>query len=432
MGQLLKYDFKNMFASKVASFGFKQSELAGLGKKLKAFNAKLDKQAGAPDLSFRKLPYDLAGVDLIQQIVKNLKTKFDTLVIVGIGGSDLGAKALIRGLALSQQQVYFSGDTTDPQAFKNLLAKININKTLFYAVSKSGDTLETLASFLFWRDQAIKKVGLKNHNQHFIVTTNLKQGKLLSIAQKEGYSILGHYDGGGRYSALSVNGLFPAAWLSLDIKQLLKGAQAIDKMAKNNSWQQNLPFIFAALHYLGYIKRRQNISVLMPYAEALNSFSFWYRQLLAESLGKKYDKNGRLVNIGLTPIAASGPKDQHSQLQLYNEGANDKIFTFIRVENFKIDYKLPLYQEAGLEFLAGKSMSGILNIEQQAVALSLTKNQRANATIITPELNEYYMGQLFQFFELATVYLGELLGIDVFNQPGVEDSKKMMMRMLVK
>ena len=109
---------------------------------------------------------------------------------------------------------------------------------------------------------------------------------------------------------------------------------------------------------------------------------------------------------------------------------SDKIFTFIRIENFKIDFKLPLYAKSGLEFLAGKSMAQILNIEQQAVALSLTKNQRANGTLIVPELNEYYLGQLFQFFELATVYLGELLGIDVFNQPGVEDSKKMMMKML--
>jgi len=419
-----------MTAAKVAGFGFKQAELAGLGKKLRQINAKLAKNANSPDLSFRKLPYDLAGADLIQKMVKSLRARFDTLVVVGIGGSDLGAKALVRALALNQQKVYFSGDTTDPEALKILLNKINPKKTLFYVVSRSGDTLETLASFIFWREQVIKKVGYKNHGRHFIITTNTQKGKLLAIAQKEGYALLSHYPGGGRFSVLSVNGLLPAAWLGLDLKQLLKGSQAMDKLAQSNNWQQNLPFIYAACHYLGYKKGKQKIAVLMPYAESLNSFSFWYRQLLAESLGKKYDLKGKLVNIGLTPIASSGPKDQHSQLQLYNEGANDKIFTFIRIEKFKTNYKLPLYKNSGLEFLAGKSLAQILNIEQQAVANSLVKNQRASGTLVVPEVNEFYLGQLFQFFELATVYLGELLGIDVFNQPGVEDSKKQMMRML--
>lgn len=419
-----------MSSAKVGKFGFKQAELAGLGKKLKQYNAKLTQNASNPDFSFRKLPYDVAGAEVITQIASKLKSQFETLVVVGIGGSDLGAKALVRTLVLNQQKVFFSGDTTDPQALKNLLAKINLKKTLFNVVSKSGDTLETLASFLFWREQVIKAVGAKNHAKHFLITTNLQKGKLLAIAQKEGYAILGHYAGGGRYSVLSVNGLFPAAWLGLNLKALLQGAQAMDKLGKSNDWKQNLPFIYAVLHYLGYKKRQQDISVLMPYAESLNSFSFWYRQLFAESLGKKFDLKGKLVNIGLTPIAASGPKDQHSQLQLYNEGANDKIFTFIRVTNFKTDFKLPLYKDSGLEFLAGQSLVKIMNIEQQAVAASLMKNQRANGTIILPEINEYYLGQLFQFFELATVYLGELLGINVFDQPGVEDSKKLMRKML--
>lgn len=419
-----------MSSSKVGNFGFKQAELGGLGKKLKRINANLEKKADNPDLSFRKLPYDLAGAEIIQKLVKKLQPKFETLVVVGIGGSDLGAKAMVRALASNQQKVYFSGDTTDPQALKNLLGKINISKTIFYVVSKSGSTLETLASFIFWRDQVIKKIGYKSHAQHFIVTTNTEKGKLFDLALKEGYAILEHYPGGGRYSVLSVNGLLPAAWLGLDIKQLLKGAQVMDEVAKEDSWQKNLPFIYAALHYLAYKKRGQNIAVLMPYLEALNSFAFWYRQLLAESLGKKLDLRGKVVSIGLTPIAASGPKDQHSQLQLYNEGYNDKVFTFVTAAKSPVDFKLPLYKDSGLEFLAGKSLGQILNIEQQAVAHSLMKNQRANGTLIIPELNEFYLGQLFQFFELATVYLGELLGINVFDQPGVEDSKKMMMKML--
>ncbi|MCX6740505.1 MAG: glucose-6-phosphate isomerase [Candidatus Parcubacteria bacterium] len=430
MSQNIKYNYTNMSAAKVASFGFKQAELVALGKNLKKINAKLAKKEAEPEISFRKLPYDLISADIIEKIAKNLQGKFDALVVVGIGGSDLGAKALARALVMPNNRLFFIGDTTDPNSLNNLLAKISLKKTLFYVVSKSGETLETLANFIYLRDKVIKAVGLNRHKDHFIITTNEKSGKLLEICKKEGYALLAHYPGGGRFSVLSVNGLLPAAWLGLDIKKLLSGAREMDKMAKNDNWRENLPFIYAALHYLGYKKRKQNIAVLMPYLEALNSFSFWYRQLLAESLGKKYDLKGKLVSIGITPIASAGPKDQHSQLQLYNEGANDKIFTFIRAEKPVVDFKLPLYKNFGLEFLAGKSFDQLLKIEQLAVANSLMKNHRANATLILPEMNEYYLGQLFQFFELATVYLGELLGIDVFNQPGVEDSKNLMIKML--
>ncbi len=297
--KLLQYDCRNMSAAKVGSFGFKNSELANLGKKLPRINNVLEKKSDMPEMSFRKLPYDLAGADIIQSVVRQVKRKFDTLVVVGIGGSDLGAKALVNILHKNAKNIFFTGDTTDPQALQGLLDKINIKKTLFYVVSKSGETLETAANFLFWRDRVIKAVGPKKHREHFLITTNPQKGKMLQIAQNEGYPILAHYPGGGRFSVLSVNGLLPAAWAGLDIKQLLKGAQAIDKLCKQAAWPQNLPFIMAAYHYLGYKKSHQNIAVLMPYLEALNYFSFWYRQLWAESLGKKYDNQGKVVSIGL-------------------------------------------------------------------------------------------------------------------------------------
>jgi glucose-6-phosphate isomerase len=421
-----------MSANKVGRFGFKQSELNNLGKKLKAINAKLEKNSGSADLSFRKLPYQAKFAAQISQLVKGYQRKFDTLVLVGIGGSDLGARAICNALGQSKYKVYFTGDTTDPDSMSKILAAINFQKTLFYVISKSGETLEPMVDFLFLRDLAIKKLGYKNQAQHFLITTNTEKGKLWEIAKREGYHVLAHYPGGGRFSVLSINGLLPAAWLGIDISQLLLGAKAIDQAARKNNWQQNLAFIYAALHYLGYKKRKQNLAVLMPYSENLDEFAFWYRQLLAESLGKKYNLNNKMVEIGLTPIAAFGPRDQHSQLQIYNEGTNDKLFTFIKINNFRHDYKVPALKNSGFEYVAGTSFSRILQVEQQAVANSLMKNKRANATLSLPQLDEYYLGQLFQFFEMAVVYLGELFQINVFDQPGVEESKKMMVKLLKK
>ncbi|OGY42274.1 MAG: hypothetical protein A2Y67_04460 [Candidatus Buchananbacteria bacterium RBG_13_39_9] len=422
-----------MSAARAGKFGFQQQDLAKLGKRIKQINQNLEKKKKMPELSFRALPYDLKTALQLTKLAKKLQSQFDGMVVVGIGGSDLGAKALDQALNWqNKKNLYFTGDTPDPEALYKLLSIINLKKTVFYIVSKSGDTLEPMVDFLFLRQQVINKVGYKNHKKHFLVTTNTEKGKLLEIAKREGYQLLPHFAGGGRFSVLSVNGLLPAAWMGLDLKKILNGAKTIDSLCSKSAWQKNSPFIFAALHYLGYKKHGQKIAVLMPYLEALNSFAFWFRQLWAESLGKKYDLNGKVVNIGMTPIAASGPKDQHSQLQLYNEGYNDKIFTFIEVEKLRADFQVPLYKNIGLEFLAKKKYGEILKIEQQAVAISLMKNQRANGTIILPQLDEFYLGQIIMFFEMSVVYLGELLGINVFDQPGVEESKKWMYKMLKK
>ena len=160
----------------------------------------------------------------------------------------------------------------------------------------------------------------------------------------------------------------------------------------------------------------------MPYNYYLNEFAFWFRQLWAESLGK--DK------LGITPIAALGPTDQHSQLQLYIEGPHDKIITFVIAEKYKHDLRVPKTNNREAAYLGGHSFNKILNIEYKATSVSLMKNKRPNGTIYLPELNEYYLGQLFFFFEMAAVYLGELLGINVFDQPGVEHSKKYMYGLL--
>jgi glucose-6-phosphate isomerase len=419
-----------MSAAKVGKYGFTKAELLSLAKILPKLNQKLAKKISSTNFSFRQLPYEQKMVKEIDQLANKLKKRFQSLVVVGIGGSDLGARAIYQALAgdygcclLSQKAmaVYFLGDTTDPRPVADLLEIIDLKKTVFYVVSKSGDTIEPLTNFLYLREQVVKKVGLKKHKEHFIITTNDKQGGLLQIAKKEGYLILPHAEIGGRYSVLSVNGLLPAAWAGFNIKQILAGAKAMDTVCKNDKYLKNLPFLFAALQFLAYKKRQQNISVIMPYTYYLRDFGFWAKQLLGESLGK--------AKRGFTPIAALGPTDQHSQMQLYIQGPYDKIITFIQVLKLE-NLKVPKYNNSELAYLGGHKFSEILNIEHKATAVSLMKNKRPNGTIILPELNEYYLGQLFFFFEMATVYLGELFRVNVFDQPGVEQSKKYMYGLL--
>ncbi len=434
MPGVIKYNYDFMSAERVGRFGFKKAEIVKLAKNLKGINKKLKQQKDDPDLSFRKLPYDKKTASQISRFSRKLRREFENLVVVGIGGSNLGAKAIYfslmgnfanelpkRGKDLKN---HFLGETTDPAPMRDLLKVINLKKTVFYIVSKSGNTVETLSAFLFLRKKVIWRVGRKKHKNHFIITTNEEKGALLEIAQKEDYLILPHYPGGGRYSVFSVNGLLPAACAGFDIKKLLAGGRAINRLSENNNYKKNLPFFFAALQYLAFAKRRQNISVLMPYSYYLHEFGYWFRQLWGESLANKYNFKNKKVNVGITPVASLGPTDQHSQIQLYVEGPNDKIITFIKLDKSYDSLKVPKYKNSEAEYLAGHKFHNILSIEHKATSVSLMKNKRPNGTIILPELNEYYLGQLFYFFEMAAVYLGELLQLDVFNQPGVEQSKK--------
>jgi len=437
----IKYDYDFMSSRRVGSSGYKNEELAKLGKELKTIKLKLKNSKNEPELSFRKLLGNKKLIKQVTRIARKLRANFDNLVVVGIGGSDLGARAVYQALAGNyanlqakkgrDMKVYFLGDTTDPQPLADLLKILKLKKTAFYIVSKSGNTIEPLSVFLFLRKKLIRKVGKRKHKKHFVITTNQEKGTLLAIAQKEQYLVIPHYEGGGRFSVLSANGLLPAACAGFDINQLLVGAKALNRLTKN-SYKKNSPYVFACLQYLAYKKRKQNVSVFMPYTYYLQDFTKWLRQLWGESISKEKDLQNKKVNIGITPVAALGPTDQHSQIQLFMEGPIDKIITFITVAKRKNSFKVPKYNHNEIKYLTGHKFANILMIERHATAVALMKNKRPNGTIYLPELNEYYLGQLFYFFEMATVYLGYLLNINPYNQPGVEQSKKYMYGLLGK
>ncbi len=420
-------------------------QLKSLENRLKKADQKLEALRTSKQQGFMDLPYDFKTVRLIEKEAERIKRNFDNLIVIGIGGSDLGTRAINRALVPLNQydisckngkpipkknkgvRLYFAGGNTDPCTLNELLEELDLKRTAINIVSKSGSTIEPMSAFLIIREALIKNVGKKAHTEHIVATTDLAGGALYKIAKNEGYRVLPHPPNvGGRFAVLSTVGLFPAACAGIPVKKMLAGARSIENERREKGYKSSAAQ-FAALHYLGYKKGRK-IHILMPYSDALREFALWYRQLWAESLGKKKGRQ----SIGPTPIAALGATDQHSQLQLYNEGPADKIVTFIRVGRFRSDVKVPkaFRQIDQIKYFQGKLLSQILDAEYKGTAEALTKHQTANGTINLTKISSESLGALFMFYELACAYLGELFGIDTYNQPGVELGKKETKRIL--
>jgi len=287
-----------------------------------------------------------------------------------------------------------------------------------------------------------KGVGEK-YGRQVIVITDPQSGSLRRRVQEEqkkdpqSFRSLPLLPGvGGRYSEFNM-GLLHLAILGVDLKQLLKGAQDMFQRCSQPDTYKNPAYLYAALCHILYRKKGKSISILMPFSERLKSTADWYCQLLAESLGKKYARKisikndgteiwepdtSRVINVGRTPIACRGTNDLHSLQQNNVEGENDKIITFIKVERFHQEIRIP--QEG--DILSGKKFSELMNLAQEATEWSLARAQRPNCTIILPEVSAYYWGGLIFFLEMATAFEGELLEVNAFDQPGVEGYKNYM------
>jgi len=369
--------------------------------------------------------------------VKNLTSwfaNFENVVVLGIGGSALGNIALHNSLKPLNWNLtdfdrkgkarVFVVDNVDPEFVNAVLSKIDLSRTLFNVISKSGTTAEAMANYLVVRG-FLDKAGL-SPAEHLLFTTDPEKGVLRTIARKEGIKTLTiPEDVGGRFSILTPVGLASAFAEGINIDALYMGARHGLERYKNRKASEN-PLILNALLHLEAINSGKNISVMMPYSNRLYSLADWYRQLWAESLGKRFDRDGREVFTGQTPVKALGAVDQHSQVQLYNEGPKDKIITFLKLENFSTDYEIPALHNdiEALSYLGGKKLSTLLNSEQYGTALALAKNGVPNLTVTFPELNEENVGEFILYYELLTATMGELLHINPYDQPGVELGKK--------
>ncbi|MFW5703183.1 MAG: glucose-6-phosphate isomerase [Candidatus Dojkabacteria bacterium] len=365
--------------------------------------------------------------------------EYENLVVIGIGGSDLGARAIFSALMHSyhnqkkEKKFYFAGDTTDPEVISELLEILDLTSTLFLIVSKSGNTIEQASNFLIFKQKVEAELGKDRIAKQFMFITDGKEGTLSEISETQGILALEHPEVGGRFSVLSSVGMVPAALFGLEYKKLRQGAIELHAELSESDPKEDFAWQYALYQFHAFYQGK-NINVLMPYQYKLRDFALWYRQLWAESLGKKENRSGAVVHTGATPVAAMGPTDQHSQLQLYNEGPNDKTITFIYAQESNKEIELPKdytgYEQ--YEFFSGKSMQQILIDEMETTAYALRENGRASSKIAITKLDEYSLGQLFYFFELVTAYMGELFEIDAYNQPGVELSKNAMYGILGK
>jgi len=354
----------------------------------------------------------------IEKFAKNVKGKYENIVVLGIGGSALGAICLrqaLKGLFDNKKPKLYVLDNIDPKLICEFDKAVNYKKTLFLVITKSGTTPETIGQYYYFRNQINKKK--LDPKKHFVFVTDPNEGRLREIAKKEKITSFGiPKNVGGRFSVLTAVGLLPAALIGLNIRKLVSGGQKMRDKFVSEKAENNLPFKLASLQYLLY-KKGQTINVLMPYSQKLIGFADWFRQLYAESLGKK--------GKGITPVNALGVTDQHSQLQLYNDGPNDKLIIFLEVENSGEEIAIPNFQKK-------LSFNKLFKIEKDAASKALTKTGHPNITIKIDTVDEENIGELFMLFEGATAFLGEFMGINAFDQPGVELAKSLTKQAILK
>ena len=404
-----------------------------IAKIINELNSKKDKPGQW--LQWMNLGYNEETVWLVKEYAAMVQDRFENILVLGIGGSALGGIAVCEALLkpywnlLSQEQrenlprIFFL-DNIDPDQVNGLLEVLDLKKTLVNVITKSGSTAETMSQFMILRNKLEQELG-DDYRKHIVATTDQNAGILRQISNEEGYkTFVVPDDVGGRFSVFSAVGLLPFALVGIDIEELMQGVKDMDLALKNTDIHHNIAAQNALIHYLMDTQKGKNISVMMPYSSRLKYISDWYVQLWAESLGKSHDLDGNKVNIGPTPVKAVGATDQHSQIQLYNEGPNNKIINFIRVKEFDTTLEIPrIFEFTGAGYLGGKTINELINAEADATKVALTDYQRPNVTITLEKINPYNIGQLLYMLEVQTAIAGELYNINTFNQPGVEQAK---------
>ena len=429
--------YKNVTAERIGvEHGITESQFAELGEKAAAAVEKVNADRAAGRIPYRDLPYREDYAARAKEVAGELADKCDVFVVLGIGGSALGNIALQTALNPYMYNVdprqrkgpqFFVFYNVDPPQFGLFgVAADRLDRTISNVISSRGRRRDGGAVMIV-RQMLLEKYGPAGAKEHIIATTDAASGTMRKIPDAEGYRSLVVPDGvGGRFSVLSPVGLLSAAVCGIDIDGLLAGARAMDERVSGTEFRRNPAAINAAIQW-HYYWRGKPISVMMPYAYALKDLADWYRQLWAESLGKAKDLTGAEVNVGPTPVKALGTTDQHSQVQLYREGPNDKVFTFLQAATFERDLEIAAGPEIAPElgYLAGRNMSTLLNAEKLATEYALFKmDRRPCLTVMFDEVNASTIGQFLYLYEVTTSIAGALFGINTYEQPAVELGKK--------
>ncbi len=426
----MKFDFTNTFGGNIKG-GIQFDDVKAISGRLHVF---LESFRQTPP-GFVKILKDTEHINNTMKMADTFK-HFDNFVLVGIGGSALGNQAIYGALchpmwnSFSREErngfpKFFVMDNVDPEHIASILDVVDPKDSVFNIVSKSGSTSETMTNYLVVRE-ILEERGLDPKN-HLVFTTDPNEGVLRKIAIDEGISALEVPPTvGGRFSVLTAVGLLSSAAIGVNIENLIAGAlEEVTRFKEEDDTFKNPVLLNAALHYL-YSQSGKSISVMMPYSNALYTLADWYRQLWAESLGKEKSLTGETVHAGQTPVKSLGTIDQHSQVQLYMEGPNDKIITFLKVDKFRRNLKIPVVHQdrKELSYLCGAKMEDLINAEQEATALALLEHGRPNMTISFEQINEKEIGRFLGYYELLVTVMGYLYNINTFDQPGVELGKQ--------
>ena len=424
----LQIDVDNMFADQVGDSGIPRSLLDEVRAPLADIHGRLNDDAR------KGLDGEFAPLTLGRTMTESLKAinaeaakirQHADVVVIGIGGSSLGAKAVWQALRAqlseTSPRLHFV-ENVDPYDLNQTLLHLDPADTAVIAISKSGGTLETVVQFLVLREWLEKKLGRREAKARQWVVTDPKQGWMRKLADAENIpSLPVPPQVGGRYSVLTAVGLLPLAAVGVDIEALLAGAADSAERCASDELESSAALTLASLYYLLDVKRQKRVSIMMPYVNRLRLFVDWYCQLWAESLGKQRKDRDP---AGTLPVRAMGAVDQHSQLQMYLESRLDKMFTFLELMQWEHKLAVPLNgHEAAFPYLQARTLADVIHAEFRATRQTITEAGHPNVTILMPALNAHTMGQLIDLYQRTTIYTGMLYGINPLDQPSVEKGK---------
>jgi glucose-6-phosphate isomerase len=408
------------FQQTLGENGITNDQLEALSPRLDGLRQKIVQWNDPETVNFLNLPVT-NNLSEIKKLGQEILQNFKRTVVFGIGGSSLGGEMLINTLGGGDHHNVTFYDNVDPNTL-SALDRIPWKDTCLLVISKSGNTAETLSQFLTMLPNLNRALGKENVPKHTRFITENEEGALFELGQRLNIPVVPHPSVGGRFSVLSVVGLLPAYVGGVDVDAVVDGAHAMAQRCSEPGFLQNPAFYNGAAQYL-HAEQGRTLSVHMPYADNLRMLINWFRQLWAESLGK-IDSQGN--HKGMTPVAAHGVTDQHSQLQLYLEGPDDKQITFFTSTGAQhLGHTVPseFKDIAAIAPLAGHTTGELFTAEFQATRTTLTRKGRPNRTISLHERDAFAVGELIMLFEMETVVVAELMGIDPFDQPAVEESK---------
>lgn len=437
----LTLDYSNMLTPSLDGAGLDPERISGdLSRAFEEAMDVVEVRREAGELGFLELPYASETAKQVQEAADGFGQWFENLVVLGIGGSSLGTRAMADALLSTRwnerdgegrdhfPRLYVM-DNPDPRSLNGLLEDLEPGRTLFNVISKSGSTAETMAQYLVADEWLRQELGGEEEARgHFLFTTDPARGALRQIAEAEGIPALPVPENvGGRFSVLSPVGLFPAAAVGIDIDEVLAGAAAMEERCRTRRLKENPAGLFAVLLHAAHVDQGAGVHVLMPYGDRLRTLGLWFQQLWAESLGKTIHDEEGVRHVGPTPLAAVGASDQHSLLQLFMEGPADRVVCFVTAEGEEEDVVIPELHPAvdALGYLGGHSLGELLSTERAATAEALRRRGRMSLNLELGRVTPRSVGEIFLLLEMATVIAGGLYGVNPMNQPGVELGKKL-------